>query len=58
MHEDQGELVEVLKFELEVLVEVGFGRWASARWSALSILEDSLTWMNDGAHENRARCSE
>lgn len=58
MPDDERDLLEVLKFELEFLEKGGYGRSPRAAWRASRIFEDSPTCLNHALQEKARPCSE
>jgi hypothetical protein len=57
MPKDDGNLLDVLKFELEFLRQGGYGRLPRESWRARFIFEDSPTCMNFSS-KDREPCSD
>jgi hypothetical protein len=57
MPKDDGNLLDVLKFELEFLQQGGYGRLPRESWRARFIFEDSPTCMNFSS-KDREPCSD
>lgn len=57
MHQDERDLLDVLKFELEFLEKGGYGRSPREPWRPRYIFEDSPSCMNYDCKENPAPCS-
>jgi len=58
MQNDERDLLEVLKFELNFLEKGGYGRSPREPWRAQLIFEDSPTCMNYDRKVDRAPCRE
>ena len=57
MQNDERDLLEVLKFELEFLKKGGYGRSPREAWRPMLIFEDSPTCMNYDSKQSPAPCS-
>ncbi len=58
MANDDRDILEVLKFELNFLEQGGYGRSVRTPWKPTSIFQDSLSCINFGDPERRRPCSE
>ncbi len=54
--DDQRDILEVLKFELNFLEQGGYGRSVKTPWKTTSIFQDSLTCMNFGDEARTVPC--
>ena len=46
MSEDKRDVLEVLRYELNLIEQGGYGNWYSTPWGSASIFQDSLTCPN------------
>lgn len=58
MPQDERNILEVLKSELNYVKKGGYGRSPREPWRAQLVFEDSPTCMNYDSKENRAPCAE
>ncbi len=58
MPKDNRDILEVLKFELDVIEKGGYGRYVRTPWKPTSTFEDSLTCINFGDPARTHPCSE
>ena len=58
MQKDEGDLLEVLKFELEFLEKGGYGRSPRTPWRPTRIFQDSPTCLNFALPEKAHPCNE
>ena len=58
MASDERDVLEVLKFELNFLLQGGYGRSVRTPWKATSIFQDSLSCLNFGEPEKVHPCNE
>jgi hypothetical protein len=58
MVQDEGELLELLKFELNFLEDGGYGRSPHTPWRRQLVFEDSLTCLNFGDPARPHPCNE
>ncbi len=56
MANDERDILEVLKFELNFLEQGGYGRSVKTPWKPTSIFQDSLTCMNFGDPARSVPC--
>lgn len=58
MASDERDVLEVLKFELNFLLQGGYGRSVHTPWKPTSIFQDSLSCLNFGEAEKVHPCNE
>ena len=58
MANDDRDILELLKFELNFLEQGGYGRSVRTPWKPTSIFQDSLSCINFGDPERARPCSE
>jgi hypothetical protein len=58
MSEDQRDILEVLKFELNFLEQGGYGRSVRTPWKPTSVFQDSVTCINFNDPERPHPCSQ
>lgn len=58
MANDERDILEVLKFELDFLEQGGYGRSVRTPWKPTSIFQDSISCLNFGEPERPHPCSE
>lgn len=58
MQEDERDLLEVLKFELQLLEDGGYGRSPRSPWRPQLIFEDSPTCINFNSAEDPRPCTD
>jgi len=58
MSEDKRDVLEVLRYELNLIEQSGYGSWYSTPWGPASIFQDSLTCPNHGDPTRPHACHE
>ena len=58
MENDDRDILEVLKFELQFLEQGGYGRSVRTPWKATSMFQDSLSCLNFGEPSRPHPCDE
>jgi hypothetical protein len=58
MHDDDRDILEVLRFELNFLEQGGYGRSVRTPWKPTSVFQDSLTCLNFNEPSRPHPCNE